>query len=86
MFIFAFSKSTILLFAKTLNNEPEFVEPFGLLIEDLDDEKEFIPRFYYPIFLMRRLTYSIILVTLYDYPVIQLLLITGLLLIPVIFL
>ena len=61
----------------------EFKDEYGILIENINLDKEAIARSYYPFFLIRRLLYSVIITLLYDYPKIQLILIMSILIIPV---
>lgn len=60
----------------------EYQDAYGAIIEDIRMKEYSV--LYYPIFLFRRLLYSICLVFLYDYPNIQMIVIINCLLFPVI--
>jgi len=66
----------------------EFIETYGTIIEDLKigiRKAHFTNRYYYPFFMIRRLFYAVILITLIDYPYIQIGFITILIVSPMIF-
>ena len=61
----------------------EFKESFGTLLEEMDLKKDFYCRYYYPLYMMRRIVYSLLLVIGDGYPMIQLIIIPPLLCFPV---
>jgi len=62
----------------------EFKETYGNIVEDLKVKKGRLwPRYYYPIYLIRRLVYAVVLIVLIDYPFIQLWLIIFVTTIPI---
>lgn len=63
--------------------EDEFKERFGTIVEEIDYERSFWCKAYYPLFLFRRFIYAIILVFLSDYPISQLYLSLVLTILPV---
>jgi len=61
----------------------EYKEAFGAVLEDLRTDHNSI--YFYPLFLFRRLLYSVEIVLLYDYPTIQLFVITATTLLPMLY-
>ena len=61
----------------------EFKESYGTIIEDIDLKGDYFSRYYYPIYLIRRLFYALALVVLADHPMIQLWVFPILFVIPV---
>ena len=51
--------------------EPIFETRYGLISEGIPDKTYVIGMIYYPLYLIRRLAYVIILILLYKYPLIQ---------------
>lgn len=60
----------------------EFRDSFGAIIEDVKTEGYSI--FFYPLFLYRRIIYAALVVFLFDYPLLQLIIIITATLAPVI--
>lgn len=50
----------------------EFKEKFGTIVEEIEFANSFWCKAYYPIFLFRRFAFALILVSLIDYPIVQL--------------
>jgi len=63
----------------------EFKETYGTIIEGLNIQHRKNSKYYYHIYMIRRLYYAIILVILYEHPMLQLILIPILLILPVFF-
>lgn len=62
-----------------------FVNSYGTLIEDIAYVKSLAAKFYYPIFLFRRIVYALIVTVLTNYPTIQLLSSIIIVIFPVLF-
>jgi len=66
----------------------DFIETYGTIIEDLKigfKKSHFSNRYYYPFFMIRRIFYAVILISLIDHPFIQIGFITSLVISPMIF-
>lgn len=63
--------------------KPEFEETYGTIVEDIAVNASHWCTAYYPIFLLRRFVYAGILVTLYYYPLTQLMCCLFISIIPV---
>lgn len=69
------------------NNEEaedeEFKESYGTIFEDIEYTGSTWCKYYYPLFLFRRFVYAILLVSLNDYPIVQLALSLFVVILPV---
>ena len=63
--------------------DKEFEETYGTLIEGIDAEEETENKQFYSVFLIRRVTYSLIIIGLYGYPYTQLFMIIFVAILPV---
>ena len=62
----------------------KFKHYYGSVLDDIRiKNNEIGPRYYYPLYLLRRLYYALVLIALGDYPMVQLFIILFLLVIPV---
>lgn len=63
----------------------EFKDSYGAIIENIELEKSGPSRFFYPLYLYRRLLYAAVLLFLIKYPLVQIVVIMAALVVPVIF-
>jgi hypothetical protein len=61
----------------------DFKETYGTIVEGIALNSNYWNKAFYPLFLTRRLVYALILITLINYPLLQLIVILGVVLIPV---
>lgn len=64
----------------------EFEAKYGILTEGLNKDNGLLARLFYPIFLIRRFFFTLCLICLYDYPIVQLAIILVYAALPVILL
>jgi len=63
----------------------EFKETYGTIIEGLNIQNRKNAKYFYHIFMIRRIYYALILVILHEYPYIQLIVIPTAIILPVFF-
>ena len=76
----------IFIISETPNEEitnPKFTNAYGIIVEKIDITKPIIVKAFYPLYLIRRFIYAILLVCMHSYPIYQLVIIIFCLIIPV---
>ena len=81
----------LLNFCETIETSDEsildqsFIEKYGVLFENMDTNKKFVYRIYYSCFIFFRIIYSVLLITLLEHYIFQLILIILIVALPVSF-
>jgi hypothetical protein len=65
--------------------DKRFKKKYGIIIETIDVNSSIVKKAYYPLYLIRRLGYAVILSIFHRYPMLQVLLIIFVIILPVSF-
>lgn len=62
-----------------------FAKTFGIIEENIDIDSSTVAKAYYPLYLIRRLAFAAVLTVFYEYPMRQLEITIGVVVLPVLF-